>query len=50
MLIVNGPLGDPSVIAGRLAYKVMERWVRSGSLAFPETDRAVGERRAMPDD
>jgi hypothetical protein len=42
--------GDPSVVAGRLAYDVMEWWVRAGSLAFPLTDRRVGERRAMPDD
>ena len=27
--------GDPSVIAGRLAYDVMEWWVGAGSLAFP---------------
>ena len=42
--------GDPSVVAGRLAYDVMEWWVRAGSLAFPLTDRPVGDRRAMPDD
>lgn len=42
--------GDPSVIAGRLAYEVMEWWVRAGSLAFPRADRPVGERRSMPDD
>ena len=42
--------GDPSVVAGRLAYDVMEWWVRAGSLAFPLTDRAVGDRRSMPDD
>jgi uncharacterized protein YciI len=42
--------GDPSVIAGRLAYEVMEWWVRSGSLAFPQAERPVGDRRAMPDD
>ena len=42
--------GDPSVVAGRLAYDVMEWWVRAGSLAFPLTDRPVGERREMPDD
>jgi uncharacterized protein YciI len=41
---------DPSVVAGRLAYDVMQWWVRSGSLAFPHTDRAVGERRLMPED
>src|SRR5918994_3475064 len=42
--------GDPSVVAGRLAYDVMEWWVPAGSLAFPLTDRSVGERRSMPDD
>jgi len=42
--------GDPSVQAGRLAYDVMEWWVAAGTLAFPEADRPVGSRRAMPDD
>jgi hypothetical protein len=42
--------GDPSVVAGRLAYDVMEWWVRAGSLAFPLTDHPVGDRRSMPDD
>jgi uncharacterized protein len=42
--------GDPSVAAGRLTYDVMEWWVRAGALAFPLTDRPVGERRVMPDD
>ena len=42
--------GDPSVVAGRLAYDVMEWWVRAGSLDFPLADRAIGERRSMPDD
>ena len=42
--------GDPSVVAGRLAYEVMEWWVGVGSLAFPLTDRSVGDRRSMPDD
>ena len=41
---------DPSVAAGRLAYDVMEWWVRAGSLAFPLTDGPVGERRSMDDD
>ena len=41
--------GDPSVQAGRLVYDVMEWWVRAGALAFPLADRAVGDRRAMPD-
>lgn len=42
--------GDPSVVAGRLAYDVMEWWVRADSLAFPLTEGPVGDRRAMPDD
>lgn len=42
--------GDPSVVAGRLAYDVMEWWVGAGSLAFPLADRPVGDRRSMPDD
>jgi uncharacterized protein YciI len=42
--------GDPSVQAGRLTYDVMEWWVAAGSLAFPQADRQVGQRRAMPDD
>lgn len=41
--------GDPSVIAGRLAYDVMEWWVRADSLAFPYAERPVGERRSMPE-
>jgi uncharacterized protein YciI len=41
---------DPSVVAGRLAYDVMEWWVAADSLAFPQALRPVGERRAMPDD
>jgi uncharacterized protein len=41
---------DPSVIAGRLVYDVMEWWVRAGALAFPQADRDVGDRRSMPDD
>jgi len=40
---------DPLVVAGRLAYDVMEWWVRAGSLAFPLADRPVGDRRSMPD-
>ena len=42
--------GDPSVIAGRLAYDVMEWWVRADSLAFPFAEGTVGDRRAMPED
>lgn len=43
---------DPSVVAGRLVYDVMEWWVAAGSLAFPLAPRpgGVGERRAMPDE
>jgi uncharacterized protein YciI len=41
---------DPSVAAGRLAYDVMEWWVAAGTLAFPLSDRQVGDRRSMPDD
>ena len=41
---------DPSVQAGRLAYDLMEWWVGAGSLAFPNVDRPVGDRRIMPDD
>ena len=41
---------DPSVKAGRLAYDVMQWWVRAGALAFPLSDRQVGDRRSMPDD
>ena len=42
--------GDPSVLAGRLAFEVMEWWVGADSLAFPSAERSVGDRRAMPDD
>lgn len=42
--------GDPSVQAGRLAYDVFEWWVAAGTLAFPNFDRPVGDRRAMPED
>jgi uncharacterized protein len=41
---------DPSVIAGRLAYDVMEWWVAAGSLAFPGIGGPVGVRRSMSDD
>ncbi|WP_172979837.1 YciI family protein [Agromyces agglutinans] len=39
---------DPSVIAGRLAYDVMEWWVAAGSLAFPGASGPVGDRREHP--
>ena len=42
--------GDPSVVAGRLVYDVMEWWVRAESLAFPLAQVPVGDRRSMPDD
>ncbi len=42
--------GDPSVVAGRLTYDVMEWWVSAGALAFPLADRPVGDRRSMPGD
>jgi uncharacterized protein YciI len=42
--------GDPSVQAGRLAYDVFEWWVAAGTLAFPNAERQIGERRSMPDD
>lgn len=41
---------DPSVVAGRLTYDVMEWWVRAGSLAFPLVDDWVADRRAMTDE
>jgi uncharacterized protein YciI len=39
---------DPSVVAGRLTYEVMEWWVPSDSFAFPLAGRAVGDRRYLP--
>ncbi|HMC72326.1 MAG TPA: YciI family protein [Mycobacteriales bacterium] len=42
--------GDPSVIAGRLVYDVMDWWVGADSLAFPLADQQVGVRRSMPAD
>jgi uncharacterized protein YciI len=41
---------DPSVQAGRLAYDLMEWWVAADSLAFPQAQQTVGDRRAMPED
>ena len=41
---------DPSVQAGRLTDDVFEWWVAAGTLVFPGTAEAVGERRAIPDD
>ena len=42
--------GDPSVVAGRLVYDVMEWWVKAGTLAFPEFALPVGDRRSMDED
>jgi uncharacterized protein YciI len=42
--------GDPSVQAGRLSYDLMEWWVAAGTLAFPEAQVVVGDRRSMPED
>jgi uncharacterized protein YciI len=41
---------DPSVLAGRLAYDVMEWWVGAGSLTFPHAGGPVGDRRSLPED
>ena len=41
---------DPSVQAGRMTYDVFEWWVAAGTIAFPGTSNAVGDRRVMPDD
>jgi uncharacterized protein len=41
---------DPSVQAGRLSYDLMEWWVGAGTLAFPNAQSPVGDRRVMPDD
>lgn len=41
--------GDPSVVAGRLVYDVMEWWVASGTLGFPQAGGPVGDRRSLPD-
>jgi uncharacterized protein len=42
--------GDPSVQAGRLAYDLFEWWVAAGTLAFPNADGPIGDRRAMDDE
>lgn len=41
--------GDPLVVAGRLAFEVMQWWVGAGSLAFPLAQDPVGLRREMPE-
>lgn len=40
---------DPLVIAGRLAYEVMEWWIAADTLAFP-IGNAPDDRRSLPDD
>lgn len=40
---------DPSVLAGRLTYDVMEWWVAAGSIAFPQARTEVGTQRMLPD-
>jgi uncharacterized protein YciI len=40
---------DPLVQAGRLAYDLFEWWVAAGTLAFPDVDGPVGDRRSMDD-
>src|SRR5262245_13320449 len=41
---------DPSVQAGRLGYELFEWWMAAGTLAFPNVEGQVGDRRVMPDD
>ena len=41
---------DPSVQAGRLTYDLMAWWIGAGTLAFPNAEAPVGDRRVMPDD
>lgn len=41
---------DPSVVAGRLVFDVMQWWVAAETLAFPLAASPVGARRARPDD
>lgn len=41
--------GDPMVQAGWLGYDLMEWWVGADTLAFPQFDGAVGDRRVMED-
>ena len=42
--------GDPMVHAGWLGYDVFEWWVGEGTIAFPNADGPVGDRRSMPED
>ncbi|HEY8136034.1 MAG TPA: YciI family protein [Candidatus Limnocylindrales bacterium] len=39
--------GDPMVKAGWLGYDLMEWWVASGTLAFPNSAGEIGDRRVM---
>ncbi|MGX9348640.1 YciI family protein [Microbacterium sp. KNMS] len=41
---------DPSVIAGRLSFEVVEWWVAAGSIAFPNATEPAGDRRSLPGD
>ena len=41
---------DPMVKVRRLGYELFEWWVAAGSLAFPQFEGRVGERRSMGDD
>jgi uncharacterized protein YciI len=38
---------DPSIVAGRISYDVMQWWVGAGRVSFPRAEREVGERRSM---
>jgi uncharacterized protein YciI len=40
---------DPMVKEGWLGYDLMEWWVASDTLAFPQFDGEVGDRRVMED-
>ena len=38
---------DPSVLAGRLTYEVMQWWVAAGTFGFPHREAHVGRRRSL---
>ena len=40
---------DPSVLAGRLTYEVMQWWVAAGTFGFPHREAHVGRRRRLED-
>ena len=40
---------DPSVLAGRLTYEVMQWWVAAGTFGFPHRGAHVGRRRRLED-